>query len=44
MESLIRQYGSVERVFGDNRYETSVAVAERFFDAPSRAVIAYSLN
>ncbi len=43
-EALIQQYGSVERVFGANRYETSVAVAERFFDAPSKAVIAYALN
>ncbi len=36
--------GVVERLSGKGRNETSVKVAERFFDAPLQAVIAYSQN
>ncbi len=35
------KYGSVERVYGDNRYETSAKIAERFFDNPEQVVLAY---
>jgi hypothetical protein len=34
--------GSVVRVMGDNRYETSVAIARRYFDNPRSVVLAYS--
>ena len=44
VESQLRDIGSVERIAGSSRYETSVMVAERFFDRPSRAVLAYAKN
>ena len=34
----------MERVKGKTRYETSVAIAERFFTNPQSAVIAYAEN
>lgn len=34
----------VKRLSGKGRYETSVAVAEEFFDAPDMAVLAYGKN
>ncbi|MBE6125972.1 MAG: extracellular solute-binding protein [Erysipelotrichaceae bacterium] len=37
---LVR-YGSVERVYGANRYETSAKIAERFFDNPEQVVLAF---
>ncbi len=33
-------YGAVTRISGNSRYETSVKVAETFFDAPEMAVLA----
>ena len=44
VEETLSGYGTVERLAGDNRYETSVLVAEYFFDAPTSAVVAYSQN
>ena len=44
VEETLTGYGTVERLAGDNRYETSVLVAEYFFDAPTSAVVAYSQN
>ena len=43
-ESELAAYGSVERVKGKSRYETSVAIAEKFFANPNYAVIAYAEN
>ena len=40
----LEDYGNVDRLSGANRFETSVLVAEHFFDAPSSAVLAYSQN
>lgn len=37
-------YGDVERLSGANRYETSVAVAKRFFETPETAILAYAQN
>ena len=37
-------YGTVERIGGNNRYETSVLVAERFFTQPKSLVLAYAKN
>lgn len=37
-------FKSTERVKGNNRYETSVAVAKRFFNNPKTLAIAYGLN
>ena len=43
-ETALAVYGSVERVKGRSRYETSVAIAEKFFANPDYAVIAYAEN
>lgn len=37
-------FGSTVRVKGNNRYETSVAVAQKFFKNPKTLAIAYGLN
>jgi len=37
-------YGEVDRVWGNTREETSVKVAERYFENPDRIVLAYSRN
>lgn len=34
----------IDRVFGATRSETSVAIAEKYFDEPDVALVAYSLN
>lgn len=44
IETALNAYGTVERVGGENRYETSVKVAERFFETPQTAVLAYARN
>ena len=44
VESELRSYGSVNRLKGENRYQTSVLVAFRFFPAASDAVAAYAWN
>ena len=44
VEDQLLEMGSVTRLSGSNRYETSVMVAEMFFDRPERAVIAYGEN
>ncbi len=43
LEATLRTYGNVERIGGADRYETSVLVAQKFFDTPTAAVLAYSL-
>ena len=42
METALTAYGTVERVAGGNRFETSVMIAEKFFTAPESAVLAYA--
>ena len=42
MEAVLTAYGTVERVAGNNRFETSVKIAEKFFAAPESAVLAYA--
>ena len=44
MEDQIAEYGVVERVQGSNRFETSIAIAERFFYKPETVVLAYAWN
>ena len=44
MEEAIETYGTTERISGENRYETSVKVAEKFFEEPTEAVITYGKN
>ena len=43
-EEEITAYGKVERIGGENRYETSVLVAKAFVENPESAVLAYALN
>ena len=44
VENQLKTYGSVKRLAGNTRYETSVMVAKEFFEAPSTAVLAYAQN
>ena len=44
VENALKSYGSVKRVSGTTRHETSVAVAKQFFENPKSAVLAYSNN
>ena len=44
IEKQLASYGSVKRLAGNNRYETSVLVAKEFFSAPKSAVLAYAQN
>ena len=44
VEESLRGYGAIERLAGANRFATSVMVAERFFDNPTNAVVAYAAN
>lgn len=41
LEAQLQEYGDTERIGGANRYQTSVMVAQRFFDDPACAVLAY---
>ena len=40
IENALAQYGTVRRVYGQTRYETSIAVADEFFRQTGMAVIA----
>ena len=42
LEQELGKYGTVDRTWGNNRLETSVRIAETFFERPIQAVIAYS--
>lgn len=44
LADAFRQFGSVSRLAGSNRFETSVMVAEKYFKAPHTAVLAYAWN
>ncbi len=44
LASALRSYGSVGRISGANRYETSVKVAQKYFSSPKGAVLAYAQN
>jgi len=44
VEAALEAYGTVERIGGASRYETSILVAQHYFDAPSAAVVAGALN
>ena len=43
-ESKLKAYGKTERIGGNNRYDTSVRIANKFFASPKTAVIAYAKN
>lgn len=44
IEDYIDDYGTTTRVAGSNRYETSILVAQKYFDSPNGAVLAYARN
>ena len=44
LAETISTYGNVERLAGENRFETSVLVARKYFEAPEYAVLAYAWN
>lgn len=44
VEAEFKQLGKTKRVAGTNRYTTSVAVAEEFFENPEQAVLAYAMG
>ena len=44
IENQLKEFGSITRLSGETRYETSVLVAETFFADPTMAVIAYGDN
>ena len=45
LEAYIKDnFGTVERLGGKNRYETSVMIAEVFFEKPDGAVVAFAKN
>ena len=44
LAETISTYGDVERLAGANRFETSVLVAQKYFEAPEYAVLAYAWN
>ncbi|MBQ8833658.1 MAG: cell wall-binding repeat-containing protein [Oscillospiraceae bacterium] len=44
LEMQLEKYGEVERIGGNNRFETSVLIAETFFENPESAVLAYAWN
>lgn len=44
LETQLKEYGSVNRIGGKTRYETSVLIAETFFENPKAAVFAYAKN
>lgn len=44
IKMIAEKEDQVERISGNDRYETSVKVAETFFDTPKTAVVAYGKN
>lgn len=44
IENELKEYGTVERINGASRYETSILVAKRFFNDASSIVLTYSHN
>lgn len=44
VETQLASHGSVKRLAGNNRYDTSVLVAKEFFAEPTFAVLAYAQN
>lgn len=44
LETELQTWGTVRRLAGSDRFETSVLVAKEFFDEPDMAVLAYAGN
>lgn len=43
-EHILKSYGTISRIAGDTRYETSVMVAETFSENAKKAILTYSKN
>lgn len=44
LEKLLGEYGTVSRLYGANRYVTSVEVAKHYFKEPTSVVLTYAYN
>ena len=44
IENELKNFGTVQRLYGTSRYDTSVEVAKHFFGSPERMILAYGLN
>ncbi len=44
LEAQLSTYSTPKRVAGNDRFQTSVLIAETFFDTPNSAVLAYAWN
>ena len=44
VENQVKAYGTVERIGGNTRYETSVLIAKEFFPEATQAALAYAQN
>lgn len=44
LEKQLEGYGEAERIGGANRYETSIMLAQKFFDKPAAMVLTYGKN
>ena len=44
LEDELYAYGGVSRIGGTTRYETSIMIAEQFYEEPTIAVLAYAQN
>ena len=44
LEAAIGTYGAVQRLAGEDRFQTSVAIAQRYFRLPDSVVMAYAGN
>ena len=44
LEQAFKAYGTVERIGGASRFETSTLIAEKFFSSPQSALLTYSHN
>ena len=44
VENQVKAYGTVERIGGNTRYETSVLIAKEFFPDATQAALAYAQN
>ena len=44
LATSLKDYGSVKRLAGDNRFQTSIKIAEYFFPEATSAIVAYGRN
>ena len=44
IEGTLKSLGTVDRVYGEDRYKTSISIAKHFFKNPKTAVVGYGDN